>query len=83
MGRFHMEKQPFKSLSEIAAAENCSHETARRAALAGRLPAFQPFGKGSVWCVALNYETFLSKSRKSGDAANEQQDDNDNIVKTG
>jgi hypothetical protein len=76
-----MEKHPFKSLSEIAAELNCSHETARRAALKGKIPAFQPFGKNTVWCVAPNYESFLGKSRHAepiGDAA-EQQENNETI----
>jgi len=71
-----MDKHPFKSLSEVAAELNCSHETARRAALSGKLPAFQAFGKGTTWCVSPNYEAFLGKSRTdSGDAAEVQQEE--------
>jgi hypothetical protein len=70
-----MDKHPFKSLSEIAEELHCSHETARRAALKGKIPAFQPFGKHTVWCVAPNYESFLNKSAASdhpeGDAASD------------
>ena len=54
----------WKSLSDVSAELNVSHETARRAALQGKIPAFQPFGKGTAWCVSPDYENFLVKSRK-------------------
>jgi hypothetical protein len=54
--------KPFKTLRECAAELHISHETARRAALKGKLPAFQPFGFGTAWCVHPDYENFLIKS---------------------
>ena len=54
----------WKTLSDVSAELNVSHETARRAALQGKIPAFQPFGKGTAWCVSPDYESFLGKSRK-------------------
>ena len=80
-----METQVFKSLKDVASERHCSHETARRAAVEGKIPAFQLWGKGSTWLVHPGYENFLNKSRDAepiGDAA-EQQDKNEPIIKTG
>lgn len=66
-----METQIFKSLRDVASERHCSHETARRAAVEGKIPAFQLWGKGSTWLVHPGYENFL-KSRnaeRSADAA--------------
>lgn len=76
-----METQVFKSLKDVATERHCSHETARRAAVEGKIPAFQLWGKGSTWLVHPGYENFLNKSRnaeRSADAA-EQQENNETI----
>lgn len=55
----------WKRLADVAAEQNVSVETARRAALNGTLPAIQLFGKGSNWMVHPDYEAFLLKARVS------------------
>jgi len=54
----------WKTLKDIAAEQNVSLETARRAAVQGKIPAFQLFGPGTAWRVSPDYENFLVKSAK-------------------
>jgi hypothetical protein len=78
-----MVNRVFKSLKDISAELNVSYETARRAALKGKIPAFQPFGPGSAWCVRPDYESFLYKSRKHGDGSvTDSGANSDHAVKT-
>ena len=75
----------FKSLKDVASERHRSHETARRAAVKGLIPAFQLWGKGSTWLVHPGYENFL-KSRaaaQTGDAAEDAAAENNDTVKTG
>lgn len=69
-----MDSHPWLRLKDVAAQQNVSHEAVRRAAIAGRLPAFQPFGPGTAWCVAPGYEKFLVKFKKTGDQRGNQRE---------
>jgi hypothetical protein len=74
-------EQPWKRLKDVASEMHISHEAARRAAIKGRIPSFQPFGKGTAWMVAPDYRKFLAKSSDQG--RNQNGDKSPEPIKNG
>ena len=69
-------KNGITTLKNVAADLEMTYKTVYNAARAGRLPAFQLFGKNSTWCVPGNYRDFLVKSRPADGEVTE----NDGVV---
>lgn len=61
------DKARFLTLRQVAEDLGMSYRATLSAAHKGRLPAFQPFGTGTTWCVSPDYRKFLGKSRRDED----------------
>lgn len=57
-----MAETAVKTLQEVAGELGLSYKVAWSAAQKGLLPAVQPFGRGTTWCVAANYREILEKN---------------------
>lgn len=68
-----MAETAVKTLQEVAAELGLSYKIAWNAAQKGLLPAVQPFGKGTTWCVAANYQDFIGKARAEPENTDNQK----------
>ena len=69
------------TLKEVARDLGLSYKAAWSAAQRGRLPAVQPFGRGTSWLVASNYRDFLPKAE--GHPVDDDGNDTANDYKNG